>query len=171
MREISNCHSKVRQKHHDREQVSGRRSSRRRNRLLNDIHEGDRRRRRGKHLAHGEAEHPAAHPRNGPVRAQPHPLVGNQPRDHRGGALQALADRPQPHRSHRHHPPARVLRPLRQGRPPAPKRHPVARRPRHRADPPLRQRTHPRALRKASRRHPRHLQDGLGQGTRTRDLR
>ena len=37
--------------------------------------------------------------------------------------------------------------------------------------PPLRQRTHPRALRKASRRHPRHLQDGLGQGTRTRDLR
>ena len=68
-------------------------------------------------------------------------------------------------------PPARILRPLRQGRPTAPKRHPVARRPRHRANPPLRQRTHQRALRKASRRHPRHLQDGLGQGTRTRDLR
>lgn len=111
MHEICNCHSQVRQKHHDREQVSGRRSSRRRNRLLDDIHEGDRRRRRRKHLAHGQAEHPAAHPRDGPVRAQPHPLVGNQPRDHRGGALQALADRPQPDRTHRHHTPARILRP------------------------------------------------------------
>lgn len=37
--------------------------------------------------------------------------MGNQPRDHRGGALQTLADRPQPHHSHRHHPPARILRP------------------------------------------------------------
>ena len=61
--------------------------------------------------------------------------------------------------------------PLRQRGPSAAQRHTVARRPRHRADPPLRQRAHPRALRKAGRRHPRHLQDGLGQGTRTRDLR
>ena len=143
-----------------------RRSPRRRHRFVDDGHQGDRRRRRGKRPRARQARHRPALARAGVRRARPAPVVDLHPRRHRRSPRRPDPGREGARGRARHHAPARVLRAVHRRRHAAAQRHPVARHPRRRPSPALRHPRDPRTVRASGGRHARPVQDGLAQGAR-----